>query len=85
MSSGEQTRCTSPVDTQIFVKGATGSAVIFSMVQTAIENRLDPYKYLIWLLKTAKDMDLSQECTIQFPLPWNAPAECRSMRKDSTI
>ena len=34
-------------------KGATGSAVMFSLIQTAIENGLDPYKYLTWLLKTA--------------------------------
>lgn len=27
-------------------KGATGSAVMFSLIQTAIENGLDPYKYL---------------------------------------
>ena len=27
-------------------KGATGSAVMFSLIQTSIENGLDPYKYL---------------------------------------
>ena len=27
-------------------KGATGSAVMFSLIQTAIENGLEPYKYL---------------------------------------
>lgn len=27
-------------------KGATGSAVMFSLIQTAIENNMDPYKYL---------------------------------------
>ena len=59
-------------------KGATGSAVMFSMIQTAIENGLDPYHYLTWLLKAAKDADLSQENTIQALLPWNAPAECHA-------
>ena len=59
-------------------KGATGSAVMFSMIQTAIENNLNPYKYLTWLLKTAKDADLTDVQTIQTLLPWNAPAECRS-------
>ena len=57
-------------------KGATGSAVMFSLIQTAIENSLDPYRYLTWLMKTAKDADLSQENTIRDFLPWNAPAEC---------
>ena len=59
-------------------KGATGSAVMFSMIQTAIENGLDPYHYLTWLLKAAKDADLSLEDTIQTLLPWNAPAECHA-------
>ena len=59
-------------------KGATGSAVMFSLIQTAIENRLEPYKYLTWLMKTAKDADLSQEDMIQSLLPWNAPAECHT-------
>ncbi len=45
-------------------KGATGSAMMFSLIQTAIENNLDPYKYLTWLLKTAKDAELSPEDTI---------------------
>ena len=59
-------------------KGAAGSAVMFSLIQTAIENNLDPYKYLAWLLRAAKDADLANEQTIQALLPWNAAAECRS-------
>ena len=59
-------------------KGATGSAVMFSLIQTAIENGLEPYKYLTWLMKTAKDVDLAQEDVIQRLLPWNAPEECRT-------
>ena len=58
-------------------KGATGSAIMFSVIQTAIENGLDPYKYLTWLMKTAKDTNLTDEKTIQMLL-WNAPAECRT-------
>ena len=63
-------------------KGATCSAIMFSLIQTAIENGLDPYKYLIWLMKTAKDTDLSQEDTIQTLLPWNAPVECKNRSKE---
>ena len=58
-------------------KGATGSAVMFSLIQTAIENGLEPYKYLTWLMKKAKSADLTDEQTTQTLLPWNAPAECR--------
>ena len=62
-------------------KGATGSAVIFSLIQTAIENRLDPYKYLTWLMKMAKDADLEGVITVQALLPWNAPEECRAAQR----
>ena len=58
-------------------KGATGSAIMFSLIQTAIENGLDPYKYLTWLMKTAKDADLTNDQIVQNLLPWNAVAECR--------
>jgi hypothetical protein len=56
-------------------KGATGSAVMFSLIQTAIENDLDPYKYLTWLLKQAKDADLTDLKNVQTLLPWNATTE----------
>ena len=59
-------------------KGATGSAVMFSLIQTAIENGLDPCKYLTWLLKAAKDADMENAETLQTLLPWNAPRECKS-------
>ena len=62
-------------------KGATGSAVMFSLIQTAIENGLDPCKYLTWLMKTAKDGDLTREENIQILLPWNAPAEYFGIHK----
>lgn len=59
-------------------KGATGSAVMFSLIQTAIENGLDPYKYLAWLLKQAKDADLTDAETVQRLPPRNAAAECET-------
>ena len=58
-------------------RGATGSAVIFSLIQTALENGLDPYRYLTWLLKNAAKTDLSADESIRALLPWNAPEECR--------
>ena len=61
-------------------KGAAGSAVMFSLIRTAIENNLDPYKYLTWLLRQAKDTDLNDEQTVQALLPWNALAACRTKR-----
>lgn len=57
-------------------KGATGSAVMFSLIQTAIENKLDPYRYLTWLMHTANNAHLADTQVVQSLLPWNAPAEC---------
>ena len=57
--------------------GAKGSVVIFTMIQTAIENHLDPYRYLTWLLKAANTADLTRPEVIEQLLPWNAPQECR--------
>ncbi len=51
--------------------------MIFSMIQTAIENDLDPYRYLTWLMKTANNADLTDPDMIQKLLPWNAPVACR--------
>jgi transposase len=58
-------------------RGATGSAIMFSLIQTAIENGLDPYKYLTWLLKQAKDADLTDAEVVQSLLPWNMPEGSR--------
>ena len=46
-------------------KGAKGSAIMFGLVQTAIENGLDPYQYLTWLLKTANTADLDDIEVVQ--------------------
>ena len=62
-------------------KGATGSAVMFSLIQTAIENGLDPYKYLTWLLKTANSADMDDIEVVQSLLPWNAAVECAAYTK----
>ena len=59
-------------------KGATGSAVMFSLIQTALENGLNPYNYLTWLLRKAKNADLTDTGTAQSLLPWNAVTECQT-------
>ncbi len=59
-------------------KGAKGSAMMFSLIQTAIENGLDPYRYLTWLLKNANNADLTQAEEVQKLLPWNVLEECRA-------
>lgn len=42
------------------VRGAKASAVMYSLIETAKENGINPYDYLVWVLKTAPEMDLSR-------------------------
>lgn len=44
---------------------AKGSATIFSLIQMAFENDLEPYRDLTWLLKDANTADLSQSEAVQ--------------------
>ena len=56
--------------------GAQSSAVLFSLIETAKENGLDPYRYLTWLLNEAPRraaVDPSWATTLT---PQNAPQEC---------
>lgn len=57
--------------------GAQGSAVIFSLIQTAIENGLDPWRYLTWLIGTAAEGGLNS-LDAESLLPWAAPEACRA-------
>ena len=52
--------------------------MIFSLIQTATENGLDPYRYLTWLLSSAPKMDLAHPDVVQALLPWNAPPSCNA-------
>lgn len=58
--------------------GARGSAVIFSMIETAKENRLNPYRYLVWVLQSAPNLALSGPGWAKRLLPENAPEDCRN-------
>ena len=57
--------------------GAQGSAVMFSLIETAKENRLDPYRYLAYVLTTAPNLDRTDPGWITHLLPANAPEQCR--------
>lgn len=56
---------------------AQGSAIIFSLIETAKEHHLDPYRYLTYVLKTAPNLDQSDSKWIIPLLPENAPDNCR--------
>jgi transposase len=40
------------------VRGAEASSVIYSLVETAKENKLNPYEYLVWVMQKAPGLDL---------------------------
>lgn len=60
-------------------RGAKGSAVMYSLVETAKENGLSPYHYLRYLFETMPNMDLSITEEIDRILPWSQdlPSICR--------
>ena len=58
-------------------KGAQGSAVIYSLIETAKENDLNPYRYLSYILSVAPTLDLT-DTDWTFPLlPENMPSYCK--------
>ena len=56
--------------------GAQASAVIYSLIETAKENGLDPYRYLLWVLRNAPQLSETDEAWAEKLLPANAPEEC---------
>lgn len=62
-------------------KDAMTSAVIYSLIEIAKENGLDPFRYLTWVLKAAPGLDDGNEVAMEGLLPWNAPVECRTATK----
>jgi transposase len=59
------------------IKGARGSAVMFSIIETAKENGLNPYAYLTYIFKTAPNLDLKDPEMLKTLLPDHTPDECK--------
>ena len=53
--------------------GAQASAVIYSLIETAKESGLDPYRYLTWLLTNVPIMAARDDSWADKFLPANAP------------
>ena len=56
--------------------GAKSSAVIYSLIETAKENGLDPYRYLLWGLRSAPALSQGDEAWAAKLSPANAPQKC---------
>lgn len=54
-------------------KGAQGSAIMFSIVETAKENKLSHYNYLCYIFRTTPNIDQTQHDWVKLLLPENAP------------
>ncbi|RAK14929.1 transposase [Anoxybacillus vitaminiphilus] len=64
-------------------RGAKGSAIVYSIVETAKANGLNPYEYLHYLFQKLPTMDLTDDEVIQTVLPWSPslPDHCRVQTK----
>lgn len=59
--------------------GAQSSAVLYSLIETAKETGLDPYRYLQWVLARAPELaKTANETWAEKLIPVQAPAECRT-------
>ena len=65
--------------------GARASAVIYSLIETAKENGLNPYRYLMWVLQTAPTLSETDEAWSKKLISANAPEECYMPQKKSSI
>jgi hypothetical protein len=52
-------------------KGAHASAVIYSIIETAKENKLNPYAYLNFLFEKLPNLESRDDETLDQFLPWN--------------
>ena len=57
--------------------GAKGTAIMFSMIETAKENGLDLYKYILYILKIAPILNLDAENRTMSLLLGNTPEDCK--------
>lgn len=65
------------------VKGANASAIIYSIVETAKENGLNPFNYLKYLFEILPNIDLTDKTQLDSLMPWSAtlPEACHVPNK----
>jgi hypothetical protein len=66
--------------------GAKASATIYSIIETAKENNLKPYNYLVYLFEQLPNIDTGDVAAVDSLLPWSdaLPEECRMPHKENT-
>lgn len=63
------------------VRGAGGSAVMFSLIQTALENGLNPFAWLTHIFKIAPNIDITNPDQLKMLLPDHAPDDCKAPKR----
>jgi hypothetical protein len=65
-------------------RGAQSSAIIYSIVVSAMENGLNPFEYLTYVLDEARKIDLTDNAELDRLLPWfnDLPAQCRQIKEE---
>ncbi len=63
--------------------GATASAIIYSVIETAKANNLKPFEYLTYLLKMLPNVDVKDQSVLDSLMPWSLgiPESCRLIDK----
>ncbi|MCH1627037.1 transposase domain-containing protein [Fredinandcohnia sp. SECRCQ15] len=64
-------------------KGARASAIIYSIVETALANGLNPYYYLRFLFEQLPNMNLTDVDAIDPLFPWSTtlPVSCITFKR----
>jgi len=60
--------------------GAESSAIVYSMIETAKENKLIPFEYVRYLLERLPNMDITNPDALDKLLPWSneLPDQCKA-------
>jgi len=64
--------------------GAQGSTTIFSIIETAKENNLAPFRYLVWVLSEVHAIAANETAWTEKLTPDNAPEPCRNLQLKNT-
>jgi transposase len=66
-------------------RGAQASATIYSIIETAKENNLNPFTYLTYLFEKLPNMDTKDKDALDQLMPWSStlPLICRVFKKNT--
>jgi hypothetical protein len=60
-------------------RGAKASAILYSIIETAKENGLNPYEYLTFIFKNAPNWDIRNNVNnLERLIPWFVPDSCKA-------